>query len=222
MATREEVPIGGFTVQKTAANKAKWLIEAKSEYKAYCTLNDKALGVIYNLCDKHTQTIIASETTAKGAWDRLSEAYKQQGFSAIFEQVSLMNTYTYRGCNSLEEYVNKIKNNRATLEALGQSFNDDVWSCIFIKGLGESFDILTSQLLAVEKGKRSFDEVIQLTFTEELRMKNNNTSGAIFKSQGQSNKSKGNNKSTKDKDSDKDQDTEKPIFCRTHNSTTHS
>ena len=77
LATREEVPTGGFTIQKTTANKAKWLAEAKSEYKAYCTLNDKALGVIYNLCDKHTQTIIASETTAKGAWDRLSEAYKQ-------------------------------------------------------------------------------------------------------------------------------------------------
>ena len=182
LSQREEVPATGFSSQKINANKAKWLAEAKSEYKTYSNLNDKALGVIYNLCDKHTQTIIASETTAKGAWDRLADAYKQQGFSAIFEQVSQLNTFTYRGCNSLEEYVNKIKYNRANLEALGQKFTDDVWSCIFIKGLGESFDTLSSNLLSIKKDERSFDEVIQLTFNEELRKRHNDASTATFKS----------------------------------------
>ena len=71
-----------------------------------------------------------------------------------------MNTYTYRGYNTLEEYVNKIKLNRANLMALGLIMKDDAWSCIFIRGLGESFDILISQLLSVKKDKRTFNEVI--------------------------------------------------------------
>ena len=77
LSAREEVPDNGFSTQKINANRAKWRAEAKAEYDAYSNLNDKALGIIYNLCDKHVQTIIASETKAKGAWDRLADVYKQ-------------------------------------------------------------------------------------------------------------------------------------------------
>ena len=64
-------------MQKVTKNRAQWRVAAEEAYDKWSTLNSKALGIIYNLCEDHTKTIIANETTAKGAWDRLTEAYKQ-------------------------------------------------------------------------------------------------------------------------------------------------
>src|SRR5690349_15810454 len=77
--TREEPPDGGWSIQKVTKNRAQWKVAAEEAYDKWSTLNSKALGIIYNLCEDYTKTVIANETTAKGAWDRLAEAYKQQG-----------------------------------------------------------------------------------------------------------------------------------------------
>ncbi|KIX00174.1 uncharacterized protein Z518_10311 [Rhinocladiella mackenziei CBS 650.93] len=219
----EEEPQGGFSGQRIVANRNKWKAAARIKYKEWARLNNKALVIIYHLCDKVPQMIIAEEVTAKSAWARLSEAYKSQGFPAVYKQVSLTHTVTYRDCNTLKEYVNKIKLNRANLDALGHRWNDDVWSAVLIKGLGDSFEILTSSLLSADKGTRSFDDVIQLILDEELQKKNITTTGSIFKSHGGkgNNNGNGNNYSSKSVDPSKDKSNKK-WACRTHETNSHT
>lgn len=68
----------------------------------------------------------------------------------------------------MDEYVNKFKENRATLESYGVKIQDDIWSALFLSGLTENYSPLIRELLSTELKSKTFEEVIQLAFNEEL------------------------------------------------------
>ena len=160
LSEQEEIPENGWSTQKIKSNRLKWLKEQKDVYKVWSTANNKALAIIYNLCEKHPASLIKNEKTAKGAWACLADAYKQEGFAAIYEQVSKINSINYRSCNSLEEYVNKIKSIRIDLESHNHEYPEDFWCATLINGLGETFELFTAQILGSPAGKHSLEDLI--------------------------------------------------------------
>ena len=76
LSEREETPEDGWSSQKVKSNRLKWLKEQKDAYKVWSTANNKALAIIYNLCEKHPASLIKNEKSARGAWTCLVDAYK--------------------------------------------------------------------------------------------------------------------------------------------------
>jgi transposase InsO family protein len=207
IARTEALPTDGqFSDALIAANKGKWLAAAETKYEKWYELNEKAMGVIYSLCDPGTQGIIAAEKTAKDQWTRLEEAYKKQGFSAAYDLLPQLNQYTLKGCNNnFEDYVNKIRVLKSSFDALGHEFKDDVWVGVFLRGLEGMHDLFISKQFDAEAGTLKFDAVVEGAFNDHLRIKGTPTTNGqanAFKAQGKGKgNSGGNGNSGKDKKS---------------------
>ena len=85
LSEKEETPETSQNAQKVTANRQRQLKEKKDAYKVQSTTNNKTLAIIYNLYNKYPTSLIKSKRIVKGAQERLKEAYKQEGFTTIYE-----------------------------------------------------------------------------------------------------------------------------------------
>ena len=168
LETQEEVPEGGFTVQKITRNRGKWITIAQKEYDDWNEKNDVALAIIYNSCKPTCQDLIKEDTIAKEAWERLKGAYSETGFAMVYSQVNVLRNLNSHGVD-LNEYINRIKHSKSALEAKGYKVHDDIYSAMLLNGLDTSFYDFVRNVLLMDLAKdKSFEEIMQIVFNETL------------------------------------------------------
>lgn len=182
LAETEEVPDSGFTTNKVNGNKAKWKKAAKKDYDDWSIKNDVALEIIYNNCESQCQALIKEDLSAKVAWERLEKAYSQTGFASVVEQTTAMRSLFLNRAEgeSIDNYTNKWKEVKSTLDSHGLVLPDDIWSGLYLAGLDDSFQALTRDLMNKEIKSFTFEQTIQSAYNEKLaiiatsRKENNN------------------------------------------------
>ncbi|OAP54758.1 hypothetical protein AYL99_11206 [Fonsecaea erecta] len=218
LATRETRPKEGFSEDVLMANYGQWRALEDAKFEKWEDLNSKAQSVIYNLCANHVKPLIVHEKTARDILAKLKQAYEQQGLAAIYQQTILVNSYSLKQFNTLEEYVNKLRSNRSSFDALRHQFNDDFWVSVFLNGLGEDYELVVSQILDTPANTVAFDDAVQKVFRHDMRKVTQTTGNGqsnqanAFKAQGQAKAKTGNkqnknannnNGQNKNKDSEK-------------------
>ncbi|KIW76917.1 hypothetical protein Z517_09361 [Fonsecaea pedrosoi CBS 271.37] len=170
LARKQPRPEKRLEDSELAANHEQWLAQETDKFEKWEAVDSKAQAVIYNLCAHHVKPLIVQEKTAKDVLARLKQAYGQQeqSLAAVHRQAVLVNRYFLKQFTTLDEYVNKLRANRSSFEALGHEFKDDFWVSVFLNGLGEDYELVVSQTLDTEKDKVAFDDAVQKVFQYDV------------------------------------------------------
>jgi hypothetical protein len=86
LSGREPIPEGGFKAEKVASHTQMWKTQAKKDYQQWVVMDNKAQGVIFNLCNDTAKVLIAHAETAAEQLETLKEAYEQSGLQAVYRQ----------------------------------------------------------------------------------------------------------------------------------------
>ncbi|KAJ8959589.1 hypothetical protein NQ318_021767 [Aromia moschata] len=99
----------------------------------------KCRAKIILLIDSVNYAHIQSTTISKEAWDKLAEAFSDNGLTRRVGLLRILITTRLESCRSVEEYVNTIVTTAFKLSSIGLNVSDEWVGTILLAGLPEHF-----------------------------------------------------------------------------------
>ena len=109
--------------------------------------NNKALAIIYLLCEDGPLLHIRDITSAKAAWEKLENLYNPKGFTTDYLILREFFNSTLNEYSSIEEYLNKIKELVDNLKSKEINLPDQVVISWVLYNLDNSYESFISSVI---------------------------------------------------------------------------
>lgn len=142
-------------------------------------VNDRALAEIHLFLQDGPLLQIRNETRAHAAWKALRSLYNPQGFSSEFLLLKEFFAAKLQNYNSMEEYLNKIRQLNDDLSAKNIVLPKQVIVAWVLNNLTDDFEMIVStitQSLRTDITSYTFDQLFSNLLDESKRLSSLNTS----------------------------------------------
>jgi hypothetical protein len=109
-------------------------------------MDEEARQVIVMSVDDNQNAYLFEETTAKGMWDRLKEAYQETSVANTLRLKSVFNSYKKNPEQSMADHVNKVREMAQELKAIGVTVPKEDIILILLDSLPEDYRMVKSSL----------------------------------------------------------------------------
>lgn len=131
----------------------------------------KAWSEINLLVHESVLSYIIDTTTAREAWETLETAFEDSGLCRKVELLKQLVQLTLDGCDSVEDYINKVTMTSLKVKKTGLKLDDEVIASLMLAGLPSEYKSL---VMAIENStdKLTSDSVKTLLLQEPKLAKN--------------------------------------------------
>ena len=114
--------------------------------KEWDTLDEEARQVIVMTVNDEQNAYLFEETTARGMWERLKEAYQETSVANTLRLKSKFNSYKMDPLHSMATHVNKVKELAQELKAVGVAVEKEDIILVLLDSLPEQYKMVKSSL----------------------------------------------------------------------------
>ena len=118
----------------------------EEEARKWDELDEEARQVIVMTVNDNQNSYLFDETSAKGMWDRLKEAYQEVSVSNRLRLKSAFNTYRKDPAHTISQHVSKVKELVQQLKAVGVTVAKEDVILILLDSLPEEYRIVKTSL----------------------------------------------------------------------------
>lgn len=142
--------------------------------------NDKALGIIIEYISNEKLDLIADETSAKSAWEKLEKVHQgtNPGLNAFFTLKNMMQR-KYADASSMEEHIATFAADNRKLTAMGKAIGDEMQAFLVLTSLPSTsiWDTFTTSLLQSlpANSTLTFETVSTRLLSQSLLVKGSST-----------------------------------------------
>lgn len=149
--------------------------EAEQDATKVALLDRKAKARIITTVEPVNFVHIQSQTTAKGVWDRLAEAFEDTGLSRRVGLLRALVTTRLEQCEGMEDYVNRIISIAHKLHQANMLIDDEWIGTLLLAGLGSKY---APMIMALESsGIKISADTVKVKLLQESAPETTSASG---------------------------------------------
>lgn len=138
----------------------------------------KAWSEINLLVHESVLSYIIDTSTAYEAWESLESAFEDSGLCRKVELLKQLVQLTLDGCDSVEDYINKITMTSLKVKRTGLNLDDEIVASLMLAGLPNEYQSL---VMAIENSTANLtSDSVKTLLLQEPRLANKKDSDGAF------------------------------------------